>query len=159
MPNKPLPAIAPAAVAIASDHAGFALKSVLARALREAGHVVHDLGPANVERVDYPDFAHAVCRAVEAGEVRFGVLVCGSGVGMSIAANRHAGIRCVLAADPLTATLSRAHNDANVLALGARLIGEDMALAALRAFLAGSYEGGRHDQRLAKLNPPGGTPA
>ena len=145
-------------VALASDHAGFALKSVLARALREAGHVVLDLGPADDARVDYPDFAHALCDAVEAGQARFGVLVCGSGVGMSIAANRHGGIRCVLAGEPLTATLARAHNDANVLALGARLTGEDMALAILRAFLAGGYEGGRHAARLAKLTPSRGNP-
>ncbi|CAH2599314.1 allose-6-phosphate isomerase/ribose-5-phosphate isomerase B [Rhodovastum atsumiense] len=140
-------------IALGSDHAGFALKLVIANALRAAGHEVHDLGPDSPERVDYPDYAHAVCRVVQAGQARFGVLICGSGVGMSIAANRHSGIRCVLAAEPVTARLSRAHNDANVLALGARLTGEDMALEILRAFLGGSYEGGRHDQRLAKLAP------
>jgi ribose 5-phosphate isomerase B len=145
-------------VALGGDHAGFPLKTVLARALREAGHEVLDLGTNSPDRVDYPDFAHAVAGAVEAGQARFGVVVCGSGVGVSIAANRHPGIRCALASEPLTATLSRAHNDANMLALGARLTGEDMALAILRAFLAGSYEGGRHDQRLAKLTPPTGTP-
>jgi ribose 5-phosphate isomerase B len=149
MPDEPLPAIA-----LGSDHAGFALKTVLVHALREAGHPLLDLGTYSLDRVDYPDYAHAVARAVEAGQARFGVLVCGSGVGMSIAANRHAGIRCVLASEPLTATLSRAHNDANVLALGGRLTGEDMALAILRAFLAGSFEGGRHIQRIAKLTPP-----
>jgi ribose 5-phosphate isomerase B len=154
MTTEPLPAIA-----LGSDHAGFPLKAVLARALAEAGHPVIDLGTHAPERVDYPDYAHAVARAVEAGQARFGVLVCGSGVGVSIAANRHGGIRCVLASEPLTATLSRAHNDANVLALGARLTGEDMALAILRAFLAGHYEGGRHDQRLAKLTPTQGNPA
>lgn len=153
MTHEPLPAIA-----VGSDHAGFPLKIVLASALREAGHEVLDLGTYTPDRVDYPDYAHAVAEAVEAGQARFGVLVCGSGVGVSIAANRHAGIRCVLASEPLTATLSRAHNDANVLALGARLTGEDMALAILRAFLAGSYEGGRHDQQVAKLTPsPKGT--
>ena len=146
------------AVALGSDHAGFPLKSVLVRALRDAGHEVLDLGTNSPDRVDYPDFAHAVADAVEAGRARFGVLVCGSGVGVSIAANRHAGIRCALASEPLTATLARAHNDANVLALGARLTGEDMALAILRAFLAGTYEGGRHDGRLAKLTPSRGSP-
>ena len=115
--------------------------------------MVLDLGTDDAARVDYPDFAHALCRAVEAGQARFGVLVCGSGVGMSIAANRHPGIRCVLAGEPLTATLARAHNDANVLALGARLIGEDMALAILRAFLAGRYEGGRHDGAARQAHP------
>ncbi len=148
MPNESLPVIA-----LGSDHAGFPLKECLGRALREAGHAVLDLGTHTPDRVDYPDYAHAVARAVESGQARFGVLVCGSGVGISIAANRHPGIRCVLASEPLTATLSRAHNDANVLALGGRLTGEDMALAILRAFLAGTYEGGRHDGRLAKLTP------
>ena len=148
----------PLSIALGSDHAGFPLKSALARALREWGHTVLDLGTHSAERVDYPDYAHAVCRAVEDGRARFGVLVCGSGLGMSIAANRHPGIRCALAGEPVTATLARAHNDANVLALGGRLIGEDMALAILRAFLAVPYEGGRHDARLAKLTPSGGTP-
>lgn len=148
MANESLPVIA-----LGSDHAGFLLKEYLARALREAGHTVLDLGTHTPDRVDYPDYAHAVARVVEAGEARFGVLVCGSGVGISIAANRHPGIRCVLASEPLTATLSRAHNDANVLALGGRLTGDDMALAILRAFLAGSFEGGRHAARLAKLTP------
>jgi len=140
-------------IAIGCDHGGLPLKLALTRALRAAGHEVLDVGVNTPERVDYPDFAHAVCRLVEAGEARFGVLVCGSGVGMSIAANRHEGIRCVLASDPLTASLSRAHNDANVVALGSRLIGEEMGIAILNAFLSGAYEGGRHDQRLAKLAP------
>jgi len=148
----------PLTIALGSDHAGFPLKSVLARALRDAGHKVLDFGTHSAERVDYPDYAHAVCGAVTGGQARFGVLVCGSGVGMSIAANRHPGIRCALASEPVTATLSRAHNNANVLALGGRLTGEDMALAILRAFLAVPYEGGRHDARLAKLTPPGGNP-
>jgi ribose 5-phosphate isomerase B len=140
-------------LAVGCDHAGLPLKAALVQVLRAAGHTVLDVGVNAADRVDYPDYAHAVCRAVEAGEARFGVLVCGSGVGMSIAANRHAGIRCVLAGEPLTARLARAHNDANVLALGARLLGEDMGVEILRAFLAGAYEGGRHDQRLAKLTP------
>jgi ribose 5-phosphate isomerase B len=152
MSNEPL------SIALGSDHAGFPLKSALARALRAAGQSVRDFGTHTAERVDYPDYAHAVCRAVESGEARFGVLVCGSGIGMSIAANRHPGIRCAHASEPVTAALARAHNDANVLALGGRLIGEDMALAIVRAFLAGTYEGGRHDLRLAKLTPSGGNP-
>ena len=151
MPTDPFP------VAIACDHAGFPLKSTLVEGLRESGAKVLDLGTQTPERVDYPDYAHAVCRAVEAGKARFGVLICGTGIGMSIAANRHPGIRCVVASEPLTAAMGRAHNNANVLALGARLIGTDMALAILRAFLAGTYEGGRHDLRLAKLNPPRGS--
>lgn len=145
-------------VAIGCDHGGFPLKATLVEALAQAGHRVLDCGTDGPGRVDYPDFAHAVCAAVEAGRARFGVLICGSGVGMSIAANRHAGIRCALAADATTAELCRAHNDANVLALGARLIGEAAALDILHRFLATPYEGGRHDQRLAKLSLFQGTP-
>lgn len=141
------------AVAIGADHAGHALKTALAEAAAALGHPVLDLGTDSAAPVDYPDIAHAVCRAVAAGRARFGVLVCGSGIGMSIAANRHPAIRCALVHDATSARLARAHNDANVLALGARLIGVEPALDALRAFLATPYEGGRHDRRLAKLAP------
>lgn len=141
------------AVAIGADHAGFPLKAALAEALREMGHPVLDLGTDGTASVDYPDFAHAVCRAVAGGRARFGVLVCGTGIGMSIAANRHPEIRCALVHDATGARLTRAHNDANVLALGARMTGVEPALDALRAFLATPYEGGRHDRRLAKLSP------
>lgn len=140
-------------VALGCDHAGFPLKAAVAASLARAGFTIHDCGTDGPGRVDYPDFAHTVCRLVAGGAARFGVLICGSGVGMSIAANRHAGIRCVLAADPTTARLSRAHNDANVLALGARLTGEEQAADIIGAFVDTSYEGGRHDQRLAKLAP------
>ncbi len=140
-------------VALGCDHAGFPLKAAVAAQLARDGFDVVDCGTDSGARVDYPDFAHAVCRKVAAGAARLGVLICGSGVGMSIAANRHPGIRCVLAADATTARLSRAHNDANVLALGARLTGEEQAADILRAFLDTDYEGGRHDQRLAKLAP------
>jgi len=146
-------------IAIGCDHAGYALKAALAMALAEAGHAVLDMGCDSVDRADYPDYAHAVCRAIAVGRARFGVLVCGSGVGMSIAANRHREIRCALASEVTTARLSRAHNDANVVALGARLIGEVAALEIVRNFLATPYEGGRHDQRLAKLAPAQGIPA
>ncbi|WP_019016212.1 ribose 5-phosphate isomerase B [Elioraea tepidiphila] len=141
------------AVAIGADHAGFPLKAALAEALREMGHQVLDLGTDGTVSVDYPDFAHAVCRAVAEGRARFGVLVCGTGIGMSIAANRHPEIRCALVHDATGARLTRAHNDANVLAMGARMTGVEPALDALRAFLATPYEGGRHDRRLAKLTP------
>lgn len=140
-------------VALGCDHAGFPLKAAVAALLAQAGFAVLDCGTDSGARVDYPDFAHAVCRKVGTGAARLGVLICGSGVGMSIAANRHPGIRCVLASDPTTARLSRAYNDANVLALGARLTGEEQAADILRAFLDTDYEGGRHDQRLAKLAP------
>jgi ribose 5-phosphate isomerase B len=141
-------------VALACDHAGFPLKAAVRALLESAGCEVLDHGTPAAERCDYPDFAHRACADVEAGRARFAVLICGSGVGMSIAANRHAGIRCVLAHEPTTARLSRAHNDANALALGARLTGEEAAADILRAFLATPYEGGRHDLRLAKLMPP-----
>jgi ribose 5-phosphate isomerase B len=140
-------------IAIGCDHGGFSLKAPLIAVLKAAGHDVLDCGTDSTARVDYPDFAHAVCSAIEQGRAQAGVLICGSGVGMSIAANRHPAIRCALASEVTTARLCRAHNDANVIALGARLIGEDMAIDILTTFLSTSYEGGRHDQRLAKLTP------
>jgi ribose 5-phosphate isomerase B len=148
MDTEPLPVIA-----IGCDHAAFALKDHLAQALREAGHAVLDMGTHGEARVDYPDFAHAVCAAVEDGRAQRGVLVCGSGVGMSIAANRHAGIRCALANETTTARLCREHNDANVIAMGARLIDAVTAREILRVFLATPFEGGRHIGRLEKLSP------
>lgn len=141
------------AVAIGADHAGFPLKAALAEALRAMGHAVLDLGTDGTASVDYPDFAHAVCRAVAEGRARFGVLVCGTGIGMSIAANRHPEIRCALVHDATGARLSRAHNDANVLALGARMTGVEPALDALSAFLETPFDGGRHARRVAKLTP------
>lgn len=143
----------PLAIAIGADHAGPALKASLVAALRAAGHQVLDLGTNGPESVDYPDFAHAVCREVEAGRARFGVLICGTGIGMSIAANRHAGIRCALCTDATMARLAREHNDANVLALGARIVGDVLAQDILACFLATLYAGGRHARRLAKLSP------
>lgn len=140
-------------VALGADHAGVALKATLADALAAAGHPVLDLGTHGTDSVDYPDFAEAVARAVLDGRARFGVLVCGTGIGISIAANRHAGIRCALAHDATTARLSREHNDANVLALGARVVGAEVALDALRAFLATPFGGGRHERRVRKLSP------
>lgn len=148
------PASPPLAIAMGADHAGYGLKDQLAARLRAAGHAVLDCGTSGPDSVDYPDYAHRVAEALESGAARFGVLVCGSGIGMSIAANRHPAIRCALAASAEAARLSRAHNDANVLALGARLTDPETAQAALAAFLATPYEGGRHDRRLAKLTMP-----
>ncbi len=139
-------------IAIASDHAGFKLKTAVGAHLRAAGHEVLDLGPDTADRVDYPDYAHAVARAVTGGEARFGVLCCGSGIGMSMAANRHPGIRAVLAHDATSARLSREHNDAQVLCLGERLLGEVVALDALDSFLGGEFLGGRHVGRVAKID-------
>ena len=139
-------------IAIASDHAGFALKEVLAKQLAAEGFEVLDLGADSEESVDYPDFAHAVARAIEGGEAARGVLVCGSGIGISIAANRHKGIRAANCHSAEAASLARQHNDANVLALGARLIDEATARACLTAFLTTEFEGGRHERRVSKID-------
>jgi ribose 5-phosphate isomerase B len=145
----------PLAVAFGADHAGVALKDTLAAALRAEGFAVHDLGTTGSDSVDYPDYADKVAAAVADGTVQLGVLVCGTGIGMSIAANRHPAIRCAVAHDVTSARLSRAHNNANVLALGARLVGELVALDCLHAFIATGFEGGRHAPRVAKLGLAG----
>ncbi len=144
-----------AAVALGADHAGYALKATLAAALAEWGHAVIDCGTDGTASVDYPDFAHAVCRAVLEGRARFGVLVCGTGIGMSMTANRHPGIRCALIHDVTGARLTRAHNDANVIAFGARTTGVEPALDALKTFLSTPFEGGRHERRVAKIELTG----
>ena len=144
----------PPLVAIGGDHAGLPLKQALQGALAAQGHGLLDFGTNETASVDYPDFAHQVCAAVQDGRARFGVLVCGSGIGMAIAANRHGGIRAAVLHDATEARLTRAHNDANVAAFGARLVGPEVALDALHAFLSTPYEGGRHDKRLSKLLPP-----
>lgn len=138
-------------VALASDHAGFALKQEIGQMLRERGATVLDLGTDSLESVDYPDFAAKLCEAVLAGEAARGILVCGSGIGMSMAANRHAGIRAALCHNGTEARLTRAHNDANVLALGARMIGPEVARDCVAAFLDTAFEGGRHQRRVGKL--------
>ncbi len=139
-------------VLIASDHAGYELKSVLKAELSEMGYEVLDLGTDDTESVDYPDFANALAEALREGRADRGVLICGSGVGISIAANRHPEVRAALCHDPITARLAREHNDANVLAMGGRLIGTDVAKECLRIFLATPFEGGRHARRVAKLS-------
>ncbi len=139
-------------IAAGADHGGVALKNRLAAVLIEGGHQVQDFGTDGPVSVDYPDFAQAVCQAVSAGRADLGILVCGSGIGMSIAANRFPAIRCALVHDVTTARLSRAHNNANVLALGARITGEEVALDIIGAFLSTPFDGGRHEARLAKLN-------
>ncbi len=136
---------------IATDHAGVDLKDWTVEYLREKGHEVEDLGPYSKERVDYPDFANKVCEAVLANEGTQGILICGSGIGMSMAANRHKGIRAALCHDAYTATVARGHNDANVLCFGERIVGKGVASSIIDAWLAGSFEGGRHEQRVAKI--------
>jgi len=140
-------------VAFGSDHAGFALKEVLKAEAEKMGHMVRDLGTDNdVDPVDYPDFGAAVGRAVVAGEADFGVCVCGSGIGISIAANKVAGIRAALVHDVTTAALARRHNHANVMCVGARVTGPATAVDALAAFFDTSEEQGRHRARIAKLS-------
>lgn len=138
-------------IAVGSDHAGFVLKSTLADELRTAGHDVVDLGAHDRRSVDYPDFGTAVAKAVVAGDVEIGVCVCGSGIGISIAANRVHGARAAPVHDVTSARLSREHNDANIICFGERLIGVEVAKDALRVFLATPFEGGRHQSRIDKL--------
>lgn len=140
-------------IAIGSDHAGLPLKRSLLAALESMGHAVLDAGTHDGASCDYPDFAHAVAAKVAAGEAACGVLCCGTGIGMAIAANRHPAIRAAVLHDATEARLTRAHNDANVACFGARTSGEEVVLDALRAFLATPFEGGRHGRRLDKLSP------
>lgn len=141
-------------IAIASDHAAVELKAALADHLREQGHEVTDLGPQGVDSVDYPDYGYKLAEEIAAGRADFGVALCGSGIGISIAANRHPACRCARVDEPLSARLARQHNDANAIAMGARLIGIEMAKACLDAFLAEPFEGGRHQRRVDKLTHP-----
>ena len=149
----------PRRIAIASDHAAFVMKSELAEWLRSAGHHVTDLGPESAASVDYPDYGYALARAIEQGEADFGVALCGSGIGISIAVNRNPAARCALVSEPLSASLARQHNDANVVALGARLIGSEMAKACVTAFLETDFLGDRHQRRVDKLSHPTRSPA
>jgi ribose 5-phosphate isomerase B len=141
-------------VAIASDHAGYPLKTALVPVLEKLGFAVLDLGTTGIESVDYPDFANALAAAVRAGKAQLGVLVCGTGIGISIAANRHPELRAALCHDGLTARLARQHNDANVLCLGARVIGPETARDCVESFFTTAFEGGRHAARVAKLSQP-----
>ena len=139
-------------IAVGTDHAGLPLKEAVVDWLREAGHEVVDFGVTTPDRVDYPDYVAPAARAVAAGECRLGIVFGGSGTGEQIVANKVRGIRCVQATDPVTARLAREHNDANMLALGARIVGVQLALGCVEAFLAGRFEGGRHIPRVAKIS-------
>jgi len=139
-------------IALAADHAGYLLKDELAKWLREAGEEVIDLGTNGPESVDYPQFGARLARAIASGEAERGIAVCGSGIGISIAVNREPACRCARVSDPLSARLAREHNDANVIALGARLIGSDMARACVTEFLIRLFEGGRHQRRVDQLS-------
>ncbi len=138
-------------IALGSDHAGFKLKTLLAEKLKNDGHDVLDLGAYSLDPVDYPDFGEAVGKAVAGGEADFGVACCGTGIGISIAANKVKGIRAAVVHDVTSAMLAREHNNANIICFGARLLGESVALDALDAFISADFEGGRHERRIAKL--------
>ena len=142
----------PEFVAVAADHAGFDLKTALVAELETLGYATLDLGAHDRQPVDYADFADALARAIAAAKAERGVLMCGTGIGMSIAANRNPAIRAALCHDGLSARLARQHNDANVLVLGARLVGAETAKDCLKIFLSTPFDGGRHARRVAKLS-------
>ena len=139
-------------IALAADHAGYALKDELVAWLRKQGHDVSDLGTNGPDSVDYPEYGAKLARAIASGEAERGIAVCGSGIGIAIAVNRDPKCRCAHVSEPLSAELARTHNDANVLALGARLTGSDMARACVAAFLDSSFAGGRHQRRVDQLS-------
>lgn len=136
-------------IIIASDHAGFELKAKLCAFFQSANLFYNDLGVHTNECCDYADYAHTLVSKMDSDS--FGILICGSGIGISIAANRHKGIRCALCSESLSAKLARKHNDANVLALGGRLIGADLAVEIVREFIGTEFEGGRHEERISKI--------
>ncbi len=142
-------------IALASDHAGFALKTLVIDHLKKAGHTVIDLGPFNEDRVDYPDFGFALAEALKAGKAPIGIGICGSGIGINIALNRYGNIRAALCHDATSSRLARLHNDANVLCLGARLLGIEVATECVDVFLKTAFEGGRHAGRVEKLGTRG----
>lgn len=139
-------------IAIASDHAGYALKTTLVAELERLGYEALDLGAHGEDSVDYPDFGRAMGMAIENGQATRGIIVCGTGIGISIAANRNPQIRAALCHDTTSARLARQHNDANVLALGARIVGSEVAKDCVQVFLETAFEGGRHQRRVDKLS-------
>ena len=138
-------------IALSADHAGVELKDQLVPWLEEQGHDVNDLGTRGSESVDYPDFGARLARVIRAGDAERGIAICGSGIGISIAVNREPACRCALVNEPLSAALARQHNDANVLALGGRLTGIELAKACITAFLTTDFDGGRHQRRVDQL--------
>jgi len=144
--------MAGATIAVASDHAGFDLKEILKRDLQQAGHDVLDLGTHSTASVDYPDFGFAMAKTIASGQAERGVLVCGSGIGISIAANKVPGVRAALCHDAFTAEKAREHNDANVISLGERLLSEELAIAIVDTWLTTPFEGGRHARRIAEID-------
>jgi ribose 5-phosphate isomerase B len=138
-------------IPIASDHAGYELKQHLSEALRRMGYEVEDIGTHSPASTDYPDYAHPLAEKVERGEAKRGVLLCGTGLGMSYAANRHHGVRAAVAWTPEIAELARKHNDANVLVLPARFVSEEDGVRILKTWLETAFEGGRHETRVRKI--------
>jgi ribose 5-phosphate isomerase B len=138
-------------IILASDHAGLELRQELVAGLRERGLAFDDVGPTTRDSVDYPDFASQVAKAVASGQYTHGVLVCGTGIGMSIVANKYRGVRAALCTTEFEARMARAHNDANILCLGQRVVGAGVGRAILDAFLATPFEGGRHEKRVQKI--------
>jgi len=138
-------------IGLASDHAGFRLKGLIIKKLNKEGYELIDFGCYSDESCDYPDYAHKVATAVLADSAAQGVLICGSGIGMSMAANRHEGIRAALCHDAYTATVARGHNDANILCFGERIVGKGVAESIVDAWIAGSFDGGRHCTRVEKI--------
>lgn len=139
-------------IALAADHGGFALKESIAELLHSLGHEVADMGCHSLQSVDYPDYADLVAVEITAGKSDSGILICGTGIGMSIAANRHRKIRAAICHDEYTARKSREHNNANILCLGARVIGDGVAVELVKVWLATSFAGGRHQQRIDKYS-------
>jgi ribose 5-phosphate isomerase B len=139
-------------IAIGSDHAGIELRKIIGSHLEAMDHKINDVGCPTTERVDYPDYAIEVANQVASGKADLGVLVCGSGVGMSITANKIAGIRAALCTDAYTAEMTRAHNDSNILCIGQRVVGTGVALAIVDSFFSTDYEGGRHAARVDKIS-------
>ncbi len=139
-------------IAIGSDHAGFVLKEKVKVFLKGAGHQPLDVGTKNEESVDYPDFAHKVARTIQRGDALRGILICGTGIGMSMCANRHAGVRAAQVYNRETAEMSRRHNNSNVLCMGARLLSEETALELAGLWLETPFDGGRHDRRVKKID-------
>lgn len=139
-------------ISIASDHAGYILKNKIIQHLQQAGHKLIDLGTNGDTSVDYPDYADSLCERILEQSSQFGILICGAGIGMSIAANRHSGIRAALCTAPIMAEKAKSHNDANVLVLGSKITDDNTSLAIVDKFFASNFEGGRHIKRLAKIS-------
>lgn len=138
-------------IAIGADHGGYSLKEILIEDLKSSGYDLEDLGTYSMDSVDYPDFSQKVCNQVTQGQADLGILICGTGIGMSIAANKHQGIRAALCGDVYSAKLTRQHNNSNVLCLGARVIGDELAKMIVHTWLDAEFEGGRHQGRIDKL--------